>query len=104
MTAISRKKLVGVAIETIKLSPCYCLQCVMSSENSCVVVCVNVLARGQVDVMSIQNSCVVVHPGQCSSGGFERRKFRLFSMAKFYSFYCQLPDYFTNCGQLRKLL
>ena len=33
---------------------------VMSSPNSCVVVCVNVLGWGQVDVRSTQNSCVVV--------------------------------------------
>ena len=33
----------------------------MLSQNSCVVVvCVNVLGWGQVDVMSTQNSCVVV--------------------------------------------
>ena len=32
----------------------------MSSPNSCVVVCVNVLGWGQVDVRSTQNSCVIV--------------------------------------------
>ena len=32
----------------------------MSSQNNCVVVCVNVLACGQVDVISTQNSCSVV--------------------------------------------
>ena len=51
-----------------KLSPCYCLQCVMSSQSSCVIVCVST-------------------SGQLSSGGFKRRKFRLFFMAEFYSFY-----------------
>ena len=35
-------------------------QRVMSSPNSCVVVCVNVLGWGQVDVRSTQNSCVIV--------------------------------------------
>ena len=35
-------------------------QRVMSTPNSCVVVCVNVLGWGQVDVRSTQNSCVVV--------------------------------------------
>ena len=35
-------------------------QHVMSSPNSCVVVCVNVLGWGRVDVRSTQNSCVVV--------------------------------------------
>ena len=32
----------------------------MSSQNSCVVVCVNVLGWGQMDVISTQIGCVVV--------------------------------------------
>ena len=58
-------------IETIKLIPCYCLQCVMSSQNSCVVVRVNVLASGQVYVMSTQSSCVVVCVNVLASGQVE---------------------------------
>ena len=66
-----RTKYVLQIMETVKLSPCYCLQCVMSSQNSCVVVCVNVLASGQVDVMSTQNSCVVVCVNVLASGQVE---------------------------------
>ena len=43
----------------------------MSSENSRVVVCVNVLANGQVDVISTQNSCVVVCVNVLVSGQVE---------------------------------
>ena len=62
----------------------------MLSQNSCVVVCVNVLGWGQVDVMSTQNSCVVVCVnvlGWGSTGGFDRFKFRLFFIDEFLSFY-----------------
>ena len=43
----------------------------MSSQNSCVVICVNVLASGHVDVMSTQNSCVVVCVNVLASGQVE---------------------------------
>ena len=36
-------------------------QSVMSSQNSCVVVCINILGWGQVDVMTTQNSVVCVN-------------------------------------------
>ena len=46
-------------------------QHVISSHNSSVVVCVNVLASGQVDVMSTQNSCVYVCVNVLASGQVE---------------------------------
>ena len=46
-------------------------QSVISSHNSSVVVCVNVLASGQVDVMSTQSSCVVVCVNVLASGQVE---------------------------------
>ena len=66
-----RTKYVLQIMETVKLSPFYCLQCVMSTPNSCVVVRVNVLASGQVYVMSTQNSCVVVYVNDLASGQVE---------------------------------
>ena len=58
-------------IQRMKLSQLYCLHGVMSSQNSCVAVCVNALASGQVDVMLTQNRCVIVCDNVLASGEVE---------------------------------
>ena len=70
-------------IDREELLQCYCPKCVMSSQNGCVVVCVNVLACGQPkckQCWTTVQSDFIVHDWLMMSpinGGFERQKVRL---------------------------